>query len=47
LDAAKLELDEWLARTAWDKLYWSDVRLLARDLGSDGCTGVPDWMVWT
>lgn len=25
------------------KHYWREVRLKARELGSDGCTGVPDF----
>lgn len=23
--------------------YWDDVRVRAAELGSDGCSGVPDW----
>ena len=41
------ELDKWLEDTAWDKLYWSDVHARAKELKSDGCTGVPDYLVWT
>jgi hypothetical protein len=37
----------WLDHTAWDKLYWSDVRERAIELESDGCTGVPQWLIWT
>lgn len=37
----------WLEKTAWDRVYWSDIRAKARELDADGCTGVPDWMVWT
>lgn len=28
---------------ALDALYWNRVRALARKLGSDGCTGVPEF----
>ena len=41
------DLNSWLAATAWDKVYWSDVRARAKRLNSDGCTGVPDYLVWT
>lgn len=40
-------LDGWADRTAYDKLYWSGVKEKAEDLCSDGCSGVPDWMIWT
>lgn len=41
------EISKWLEDTAWDKEYWADIKSLAQTLKSDGCTGVPDWMVWT
>lgn len=40
-------LDQFLMETAWDRVYWSAVRERARELNADGCSGVPDWMVWT
>ena len=40
-------LDAWLEDTAWDKPYWIDVHKRALELNSDGCSGVPDWFVWT
>lgn len=40
-------LDKWLDDTSYDKLYWSEVRAKATVLKSDGCSGVPDWLVWT
>jgi hypothetical protein len=42
-----VSLDQWLEETAWDRIYWSDVRSRAQELKADGCSGVPDWMVWT
>lgn len=41
------DIDKWLQNTAWDKMYWSDICNIARNLHSDGCSGVPDWLVWT
>lgn len=41
------ELHRWCERTAWDRVYWSQIRDDACEAKSDGCTGVPDWMVWT
>ena len=41
------ELKRWLKSTAWDRVYWSLVRERARAIKADGCSGVPDWMVWT
>lgn len=41
------DLTRFLQSTAWDRVYWSDIRLWADMLKSDGCTGVPDWMLWT
>ena len=41
------KLDQWLATTAWDKLYWSLVDEMANVLKSDGCTGVADYLRWT
>ena len=41
------QLDLWLKATAWDKRYWSDVMERAHALNADGCTGVPDYLVWT
>lgn len=41
------ELDRWLEESAWDKRYWIEVRRRALALGSDGCSGVPDWLIWT
>ena|SRR3990167_1797839 len=43
----KKDLDIWLRNTAWDKLYWSDIDAKSKELKSDGCTGVPDYLVWT
>lgn len=40
-------LRDWLKETAWDRIYWSELRARARELAADGCSGVPDWMVWT
>lgn len=40
-------LDEWLAATAWNKIYWSRVKAHADRLQSDGCSGVPDYLWWT
>ena len=40
-------LNQWLTDTAWDRVYWSRVRDRAQELDADGCSGVPDWMVWT
>lgn len=42
-----LDLKRWLKDTAWHRLYWSKVRERAKALDSDGCSGVPDWMIWT
>jgi len=41
------DLDKWLADTAWDKVYWCDVEAKAKELKSDGCSGVPDFFFWT
>ena len=41
------ELKWWLIETAWDKPYWELVEKRAKELLSDGCTGVPDWYIWT
>lgn len=41
------DLDMWLEETAYDKPYWSDVKIVADALMSDGCTGAPDWLKWT
>ena len=43
----KADLDAWLKATAWDREYWSRVRDRALEINSDGCSGVPDWFVWT
>lgn len=43
----KTELDRWLDETAWDKPYWSDVRIVAEALNADGCSGIPDTFVWS
>jgi hypothetical protein len=43
----KKDLAEWLKRTCWSKLYWSDVHARAMEINSDGCSGVPDWLIWT
>lgn len=42
----KTEREQWLEATAWNKIYWSEIRTWANNLKSDGCTGVADWMVW-
>ena len=41
------DLDGWLKETAWHKPYWADIHAQAKKLGSDGCTGVPDWFLWS
>ena len=41
------DLDVWLAETAYYKPYWCDVEKRAKALESDGCSGVPDWFIWT
>jgi hypothetical protein len=43
----KKDLGEWLKRTCWDKIYWSEVHAAALAIESDGCSCVPDWMIWT
>ena len=40
-------LNEWLEETAWDKDYWRNIGLTAEMLESDGCSGVPDWFIWS
>jgi hypothetical protein len=40
-------LDAWLEQTAWDRVFWSNVKTKAAELKSDGCTGVTDWLVYT
>ena len=36
------DLNYWLEETANHDLYWTNVRRIAKELGSDGCTGVVD-----
>lgn len=42
-----MNLDTWLKETAYDKLYWAAIYAVAKANHYDGCTGVPDWLVWT
>ena len=37
----------WLEVTAWNRKYWALVAEQARELNSDGCSGVPDRYRWT
>lgn len=41
------DLVQFLEKTAWDKVYWSRIKEKADELGSDGCSGVPDFYRWT
>jgi|TARA_Y100000034_G_scaffold135929_1_gene209845 hypothetical protein len=41
------ELFRFIERTAWDADYWRAIDLWALDLDSDGCTGVPDWFLYS
>jgi len=41
------ELFRFLERTAWDEIYWERVKSRALQLKSDGCTGVPDWFLYS
>jgi len=44
---SKSTVKRWLKLTAYDKLYWALIKEKAKELLSDGCSGVPDWYVWT
>ncbi len=43
----KPEIFQFVESTAWDKRYWDLCEATAKNLKTDGCTGVPDWYVWT
>lgn len=38
-----IDLDKWLKITADQPTYWRKVRVIADLLGSDGCSGVPEF----